>query len=107
MSAGIINGNAFSISIIEVSLTPSAVSTVTAPAQTFTVHGVKAGDSVHVNPPGQTAGVTIGSVYVSAADTVSIQFVNPTAGSVTPAAGTHVFTVIRKEGNTAASRVLS
>lgn len=106
MSAGIINGNVFSISVIEVSLTPTAVTTITAPAQTFTVPGVIVGDAVIVNPPGQTAGVTIGSVRVSAANTISIQFVNPTAGDVTPAAGTHIVTVIRKEGNTAASRVL-
>lgn len=106
MASGVIAGNAFSISLIEVSLTPASVATVSATAQTFTVPGLLPGDSVNVNPPGQTAGVTIGSVRVSAADTVSIQFVNPTAGSVTPAAGTHVFTVIRKEGTTAASRVL-
>ncbi len=105
MASGVIAGNAFSISVIEVSITPAAVSTVTAPAQTFTVPGVLVGDAVTVCPPGQTAGVTIGSVRVSAADTVSIQFVNPTAGSVTPTAGVHVFTVIRKEGNIAATRV--
>lgn len=106
MSSGIIAGNTFSISLIELSLTPASVATITAPAQTFTVPGVIAGDSVSVCPPGQTAGVTIGSVRVSAADTVSIQFVNPTAGSLTPTAGIHLFTVIRKEGTTAASRVL-
>jgi hypothetical protein len=107
MSSGIIAGNTFSISIIEASLTPSSVSTITAPAQTFTVPGLQVGDAVNVNPPGQTAGVTIGSVRVSAADTLSIQFVNPTAGSLTPTAGTHVITVHRKEGATAATRVLT
>lgn len=107
MSVGTIAGNAASITVIEQSLTPSAVSTITAPAQTFTVPGLKLGDAVFVTPPGQQAGVTIGSAYVSAANTLSIQFVNPTAGSVTPTAGAHKITVIRQEGVIGAKRVLT
>jgi len=105
MSAGLINGNVFSLTVVDVSWTPSAVSTVTAPAQTVTVPGVKTTDWVFVSPPGQTAGVTIGSARVSADDTVSVQFVNPTAGSVTPAAGTHKFFVVRQEGLSGSPRV--
>lgn len=105
MSSGIIAGNAFSISVVTVSLTPTIVNTVTAPAQTFTVPGLQVGDAVTVNPPGQTAGATIGSAYVSAANTLSIQFVNPTGGNVTPNAGTHIITVIRKDST--AGRVLT
>lgn len=98
MAISTIAGNVFSATVVDVSWTPSAVSTVTAPVQTVTVPGVKAGDFVTVTPPGQTAGVTIGSCRVSADNTVSVQFVNPTAGSVTPAAGTHKFLVVRHEG---------
>lgn len=105
MSVGIIAGNAASISVIEASLTPAEVATVVAPAQTFTVTGVKLGDTIIVNPPAQTAGVAITNAYVSAADTISIQFVNPTAGALTPAAGTHVITVVRHEGVSALGRV--
>lgn len=107
MSSGIIAGNVFSQTVLEVSLTPSAVSTVTAVEQTFTVTGVKLGDHVVVNPPGTTSGVVQASARVSAADTVAIQYVNPTAGSVTPLAGTHRILVTRREGNAAASRVLT
>jgi hypothetical protein len=107
MSSGIIAGNVASISVIDVSLTPAEVATITAPAQTFTVPGLLTTDAVlSVNPPGQTAGATIGSAYVSAADTLSIQFVNPTAGGVTPNAGTHRVTIARAEGNSRAGRVL-
>lgn len=105
MSTGIIAGNAASISVIDVSLTPAEVATVVAPAQTFTVPGVKAGDTIIVNPPSQTANVAITNAYVSADDTVSIQFVNPTAGALTPAAGTHTITVIRHEGVSALGKV--
>lgn len=97
MAVTTIPGNAGSISVVSVSWTPSSVSTITAPAQTVTVPGVLVGDFVYVTPPGQTSGVTIGSAYVSAANTVSVQFVNPTAGSLTPTAGVHKFMVIRPD----------
>jgi hypothetical protein len=105
MSNGILTGNAIGISVLKVSITPSAVSTIEAPAETFTVTGVEVGDAVIVNPPSQTADIAIANAYVSAADTVSIQFVNPTVGSLTPAAGEHIFTVIRPEQATQTSYI--
>jgi hypothetical protein len=107
MSVGIIAGNVASVSVIDVSLTPAEVATIVAPAQTFTVPGLKTTDAVIVNPPGQTAGVAICNCYVSAADTLSIQFVNPTEGALTPAAGVHRVTVFRAEGTDRAERVLT
>lgn len=95
---GIIAGNTASINIVDVTWTPSIVATITAPVQTVTVPGVRIGDFVYVTPPSQTAGATIGSCRVSADNTVSVQFVNPTAAGVTPAAGLHKFVVIRHEG---------
>lgn len=106
MTTGILAGNVAGITVIGISLTPAEVSATTAPTQTFTVPGLKTGDSVLVTPPGQTAGVAICSAYVSAADTLSVQFVNPTAGALTPAAGTHKITVIRHEGVSGAGRVM-
>lgn len=97
MGATTLGGNVGSISVITQSITPAEVATIVAPAQTFTVPGLKTTDAVFVNPPAQTAGVAITNAYVSAADTLSIQFVNPTAGALTPAAGTHIITVIRKD----------
>lgn len=107
MSAGIDAGNVFSTTVIRLSITPAGVAAIVAPAQTFTVPGVKVGDAVTVNPPAQTAGVAIANAYVSAANTVSIQFVNPTAGALTPAAGNHTFVITRFDGTAPASRVLS
>lgn len=107
MSAGIIAGNCFSISIIAVSFTPAEVAANTAPAQTVTVPGVRVGDAVFVNPPGQVAGVAQCNSYVSAADTVSIQYNNTTAGALTPTAGSHIVTVFRYDGTSAAGRVLT
>lgn len=107
MAVGIIASNVASMTIIDVSLTPAQVNSVVAPAQTFTVPGLLTTDAVMVNPPSQTAGVAIANCYVSAANTLSIQFVNPTAGALTPAAGTHRVTVFRAEGNSRAGRVLT
>lgn len=107
MGAGVIAGNAAGITVIQQTITPAEVATIVAPAQTFTVPGLKVGDAVIVNPPSQTAGVAIANAYVSAADTLSIQFVNPTAGALTPAAGVHRITVIRHEGATGAGRVIT
>jgi len=105
MTVGIINGNTYGSYIISASLTPSSVSTVTAPTQTFTVTGLRTGDFVQVNPPSQTAGVSLAAARVSAADTLALTFVNPTAGSLTPAAGTYIIKVDRPEANTAATAI--
>jgi len=100
MSTGIFNGNVTGISVLKVSITPAEVATIVAPAQTFTVTGVKVGDAVMVNPPAQAGDVGIANARVSAANTVSIQFVNPTEGALTPDAGEHIFTVFSNEAKT-------
>jgi hypothetical protein len=105
MTTGIINGNTYGSYVISASLTPSAVLTITAPTQTFTVPGLRTTDFVQVNTPPQTAGVTLAAARVSAADTLALTFVNPTVGSVTPAAGVHTILVIRPESNRAATAI--
>ncbi|MDE2104513.1 MAG: hypothetical protein KGL39_45175 [Patescibacteria group bacterium] len=102
MATTTIGGNLLAVTVIGVSLTPAAVSATTAVAQTFTVNGVVVGDVVTVSPPSHVSGALIGSCAVTAANTVSVQFANPTASSATPAAGTYKFTVVRPEGLTAA-----
>lgn len=73
-----------------VSLTPVAVAANSAVEQTFTVPRLTTNDSVLVEYTGaQTAGIGLVSARVSAADTLAITYVNPTAGSLTPASGNH------------------
>ena len=94
-------GNIQKIGRFAITLTPASVATISAPIQNFAATGIGllTTDTVVVTPPGATAGVTQGSTWVSAADQLSIQFVNPTAGSLTPPAGAYLVTVFRVQSN--------
>ena len=94
-------GNIQKIGRFAISLTPSAVATISAPIQNFAATGIGllTTDSVVVTPPGATAGVAQAAAWVSAADQLSLQFVNPTAGSLTPPAGTYLVDVFRVQPN--------
>lgn len=97
MSTAIPRGNLARIHAVAVTFNPASVATITTAEQTVTVPGVQVGDFVVAMKPTLTTGVTIGNVRVSAANTVAIQFVNPTAGAVDPASETWQFLVIRPE----------
>lgn len=81
-----------------VSLTPAATAAAKAVEQAFTLSGVptlKAGDGIVVTGPGSGNDVTTGESRVNASGQLVIQFINPTAGSLTHAAGTFVVLVYR------------
>jgi len=105
MSVGIINGNAYGTYLIKATLTPAEVATITTAEQTFTVAGLKTGDFVSVNSPSLVAGVALSNARVSAANTLALTFVNPTAAGVTPAAGSYKILVVRPEGGTPANSI--
>lgn len=97
MTTTVVRGNIKAMFAVAVTFNPAAVATITTAEQTVTVAGVKVGDFILAMKPTLTTGVTIGNVRVSAVDTIAIQFVNPTAGSVDPASETWQFLVIRTE----------
>lgn len=91
-------GNIANILLLQATLTPAQVNTVTAPEQTFTVNGLLVGDFVQVQKPTAQAGLGIAGSRVTAANTLGITFVNPTAGNITPTAGeTYLIKVTRAE----------
>lgn len=94
-------GNIWKLGVFSISLTPAQVLATTAPEQTFAATGIGllTTDTVIVTPPGTTANVAQAAARVSAADTLAIQFVNPTAGPLTPPSGTYLVTVFRKQPN--------
>jgi hypothetical protein len=69
-------------------LTPAIVGANTSNEQTFNVPGLTVNDMIlDVNKPTHQAGLSVGNVRVSAANTLAIQFVNNTAAGITPTAG--------------------
>ena len=93
----ILRGNINNSFLVGAALTPAAVSGTQA-TQTFTIPGLQTYDFVNICLNGaQTTGVGIANVWVSAANTLSIQFTNSTGSSATPAAGTYILGVDRSE----------
>jgi hypothetical protein len=77
------------------SITPASVAAATVAEQTFTVTGLTTADKVIVNPPAISNATGIAGARVSAADTLAIRFVNPTAGALTPTSGTYTVLAFR------------
>lgn len=95
-------GNVLYEQIIQATITPTSVGTLASSTQTFTVPGLTTNMYVQTGGPqaAQTAGIIVVNSWVSAANTLSIQFYNPTAGSLTPVAGTYVIDVAQVESPT-------
>lgn len=80
---------------IEQELTPASVAANTTAEQTFTVTGLSTDDVVIVNKPSLDAGIGIGGVRVTAADTLGITYINATAGAIVPATEDYKIVAIR------------
>lgn len=90
-------GNIARMFAVSVTFNPAAVATITTAEQTTTINGLRVGDFVICQKPTNTAGVGVVNARVSAADTLALTFVNPTAGSVDAASETWQFLVFRPE----------
>lgn len=100
-------GASRSIGMFTVSLTPAATAAASAVEQAFTVTGgsnastlnsgvaLDSQDYVKVCGPASGNNVTVGNVRINATGQVVITFINPTAGSLTHAAGTFIVFVAR------------
>lgn len=105
MSAGIIEGNIASLTIVSAVVDIGSVAANTSEAETATVPGVKVGDFVAVSKPSVEAGLMFGSCRVTAVDTVEITVMNTTAGAIDEASETLIFLVARPESGTARGTV--
>lgn len=74
-------------------IAPSAVAAATVASETFTVAGLDISDIVEVNPGIATIGVS--GAYVSAKDTLTVIFTNPTAGEISPASSMWIIKATR------------
>lgn len=99
-STTVTRGNVRETFLIGPSLSPSSVSAYTSVVQTFNVPGLLTTDFVEtIGAVGtQTAGILPGESDVYTNGVLSIQFLNVTASSATPAQGTYAIRVTRVEG---------
>jgi len=81
--------------VLQAALTPTSVAANTTAIETFTVNGLAVGDCVDINKPSHQVGLSIGNVYVSAANTLQIQYVNTTASPITPTSETYIICGMR------------
>jgi hypothetical protein len=63
--------------------TPASLAANTTVELAYTIVGVALGDFIEINKPSHVVGLSIGNVRVSAQNTVAIQWVNNTAGTIT------------------------
>lgn len=98
MSSLLPRGNIQRLFAVSVTFNPASVATITVAEQTATVPGVQVGDIVvSWNKPTTTTGVGVVNARVSAANTLALAFVNPTAGAVDAASETWTFIIARPE----------
>lgn len=91
--------NITSISVVQVTFNPAAVGAATTAEQDITVTGVQVGDMVlGINKPTVTAGVGIAGARVKSANTISVTYVNASAGSVDPASEVYTIVLARPAG---------
>lgn len=84
--------------LLIVTLTPPNVGANTTVEGTYTIKGVLPNDFIEINQLSHIVGLSIGNVRVTAADTVSIQFVNSTASPINSSpATTYILNVDRMD----------
>jgi hypothetical protein len=86
-AADISRGNVGLQTVLQESLTPPNVAANATVLQTYTINGVLVNDMLEFNQLSHVAGLLVGNMWVSAANTISVQFVNTTTSPInsTPA----------------------
>lgn len=77
-------GNALGVYCISATIDPANIATATTTEQTFTVPGLKTGDIVYAVKPSVTAGISVNTSRVSAADTLAVTFTTTTTNINAP-----------------------
>ena len=105
-STTIARGNALSTFYISAPLVPTAVATSGA-SQTYSVPGLQTTDIIFVIGVigSQTSGVTAAEADCFTAGILTIQWLNATGASATPATGNYAIQIMRPEGSLPATAV--
>jgi len=99
-STTITRGNSHETFYIAPSLAPTAVAAYTSSVQTFNVPGLQTSDLILViGAIGvQTVGIVPGEADCYTNGVLSVQFLNATNASATPAQGAYAIQIVRAEG---------
>jgi len=105
-STTIARGNAISTFYVSAPLVPTAVASTSA-TQTYSLPGLQTTDIISVIGVigSQTAGVTVAEADCFTAGVLSIQWINASGSSATPATGNYAIQVVRPEGSLPATAV--
>lgn len=81
---------------------PASAGAAAVTIDTLTLPGAQLGDLVFLVPPaaGLSVAITFGACYVSAANTVKVPLINPTAGALDAASVTCEYVIFRATPNT-------
>ena len=99
-STTIARGNSHETFYIAPVLAPTAVAAYTSAVQTFNVPGLQTTDIILVSGAigVQTVGIIPGEADCYTPGVLSVQFLNVTAASATPAQGAYAVQIVRPEG---------
>jgi len=102
VSSGIVAGNVQAMVVVSITVDAANMTdTASTTEETITVPGVRVGDKVFLSKRGHLDGITNANARVSAADTVSLAWVNPTGAAKNQGAFTFDFLIVRTDGDTA------
>ena len=92
-------GNILYDYLVAQSITWAAVNANTTAEQNVTVKGLVAGDyaDLYSQNAAQTTGLTVVNIRCTANDVLTVQWVNSTAGALTPVAGVYLTNICRAE----------
>lgn len=98
-STTICRGNIFESILLKATLTPVAVAANSTVEQNFTVTGLRITDTVDLFycQSAYTVNVVAVNIRISAANTLTVAYCNPTASPVTPPAGVYLVKMVRPE----------
>ena len=95
--SNILTGNVAEMGIVTFTYDPANQAVNDTDEDTVTVTGLRVGDFVVVNKPTHTDGIGLTDARVTAADTLSVTWVNPTAGAVNMTSETYTLLWFRPD----------
>lgn len=95
IGTGLLSVSTAFLARVATTLTPASVAANTMIDQVFAIPGIKAGDFVGITPPLLVPGVTAVCARATIDNSITVTFVNTTAGDLVPGAGVYKLLIVR------------